>query len=491
MRIQYKLSITFVLLLVFGVTAISSYSIVFIRGYLMNQAEEGIQADAQQLLTTLQLMSGSEKRLTEVLHTIGQTSAYDIRIFDSGGAFIDASFSSSGGINDAGKALNERALQRLSAMGRDSEARSEELYYTINEDEAERVFVYGQLTRAVEGAVYYIEISRLKEDIYRPIRTIRWIIYSGMFISIAIILFVSFLFSQYLARPILALKNASQRIAEGDTHQKIQLDRTDEFGMLAESLNRMAARLQEDNERLIKAAEKQKQFYADIAHEIRNPLHTISGTLEMLQLDGLPEEKRKRFLKSAQNQLDRLNRLFQDLMTLQRSEMQTAFLHKKKVALRPLVENVAQAFREMAENQGLEFRVKGPDIKVYADPGKLEQVFDNLISNALKYTPEGHIEVSWRIDDEDPHWLNCSVSDSGIGIPPRHISKLFDRFYRTDKARSRDKGGAGLGLSVVKSILDAHDAPIKVFSQEGKGSTFSFRLPLQAAKIEKKAGSAS
>jgi signal transduction histidine kinase len=166
-------------------------------------------------------------------------------------------------------------------------------------------------------------------------------------------------------------------------------------------------------------------------------------------------------------------------------------LHKKKVALRPLVENVAQAFREMAENQGLEFRVRGPDIKVYADPGKLEQVFDNLISNALKYTPEGHIEVSWRIDDEAPHWLNCSVSDSGIGIPPQHISKLFDRFYRTDKARSRDKGGAGLGLSVVKSILDAHDAPIKVFSQEGKGSTFSFQLPLQAAKIEKQAGNAS
>lgn len=490
MRIQYKLSITFVLLLVFGVTAISSYSIVFIRGYLMNQAEEGIQADAQQLLTTLQLVRGSEERLTEVLHTIGQTSAYDIRIFDSGGAFIDASFGSSGGMEEADESLGNPALQRLSALRSDAETNTK-MYFTLNEDEMERVYVYGLLPEAVADVLYYIEISRLKDDIYRPIRTIRWIIYSGMFISIAIILFVSFLFSQYLARPILALKNASQRIAEGDTHQKIQLDRTDEFGMLAESLNRMAARLQEDNERLIQAAEKQKQFYADIAHEIRNPLHTISGTLEMLQLEGLPEEKRKRFLKSAQNQLERLNRLFQDLMTLQRSEMQTAFLHKKKVALRPLVENVAQAFREMAEQQGLDFRVRGPDIQVYADPGKLEQVFDNLISNALKYTPEGHIEVSWRKDDDDPRWLHCSVSDSGIGIPPQHISKLFDRFYRTDKARSRDKGGAGLGLSVVKSILDAHDAPIRVFSQEGKGSTFSFRLPLQGAGVEKQAENAS
>ncbi|MFW6347672.1 MAG: sensor histidine kinase, partial [Cyclonatronaceae bacterium] len=448
MRIQYKLSITFVLLLVFGVTAISSYSIVFIRGYLMNQAEEGIQADAEQLLTTLQLMKGSQNGLSEVLHTIGKTSPYDIRIFDERGQFIDASFTSSGLASARpGAALPDSSRQRLAQLGSDDETPYTRLFYTLNEEDNPRVFVFGKLPEAVTGALYYIEISRLKEDIYRPVRTIRWIIYSGMFISIAIILFVSFLFSEYLARPILALKNASQRIAEGDTKQQIHLDRTDEFGMLADSLNRMAARLQRDNEQLVKAAEKQKQFYADIAHEIRNPLHTISGTLEMLQLEGLPEEKRKKFLDSARNQAERLNRLFKDLMTLQRSDMQRAFLHKKHVRLRPLVENVAAAFREMAEARGLDFRISGPDVRVYADPGKLEQVFDNLISNALKYTPQGHIEIAWRKDHEDPHWLHCSVSDTGIGIPPQHISKLFDRFYRTDKARSRDKGGAGLGLS--------------------------------------------
>lgn len=477
MRIQYKLSLTFVLLLVFGVTAISSYSIVFIRGYLMNQAEDGIQADAQQLLTTLQLAPGNEARLTEVLHIIGQASAYDIRIFDAQGQFIDASIPS--GINPAsemGEALPDTSLARLR-----SNASSGRAFYTLNIEESDRVFVLAALDEAVEGAVYYIEISRLKEDIYQPVRTIRWIIYSGMFISIAIILFVSFLFSEYLARPIRALKNASQRIAEGDTQQQIHLDRTDEFGMLADSLNRMAARLQQDNEQLVQAAEKQKQFYADIAHEIRNPLHTISGTLEMLQLEGLPEEKRAKFTESALNQAGRLNRLFQDLMTLQRSEMESRFLHRKKLRLRPLVENVGAAFREMAEARGLAFRISGPDVSVYADAGKLEQVFDNLISNALKYTPEGQIEIAWRKDEQHPNRVYCSVSDTGIGIPADHIPKLFDRFYRTDKARSRDKGGAGLGLSVVKSILDAHGVKIKVYSQERQGSTFSFSLPMHPA----------
>lgn len=480
MRIQYKLSITFVLLLVFGVTAISSYSIVFIRGYLMNQAEEGIRADAQQLLTTLQLMQGSEARLTQVLHIIGETSAYDIRIFDSAGRFVDASLGPAG--YDSSRlhtALPDTTLRYLSGLSLGEGRAHAQLFYTLNEDQNERVYVFGKLPEAVVNVPYYIEISRLKEDIYRPVRTIRWIIYSGMFISIAIILFVSFLFSQYLARPILALKDASQRIAEGDTKQQIHLDRKDEFGMLADSLNRMAARLQQDNEQLVMAAEKQKQFYADIAHEIRNPLHTISGTLEMLQLEGLPEDKRKKFLDSARNQAERLNRLFKDLMTLQRSDMETTFVRKKPVQLRPLVENVAQAFREIAEARGITFRVKGPDVQVYADPGKLEQVFDNLISNAIKYTPEGRIEVSWHKHEDDPRSLRCAVSDTGIGIPPPHISKLFDRFYRTDKARSRDKGGAGLGLSVVKSILDAHGVEIKVHSQEGKGSTFSFNLPLQ------------
>lgn len=479
MRIQYKLSITFVLLLVFGVTAISSYSIVFIRGYLMNQAEEGIQADAQQLLTTLQLMPGSEARLSEILHTIGQTSAYDIRIFDATGQFVDASFTSAPGAGVRARTpLADTTMTRLSGLPPGDQQELSQLFYTLNQTRSERVFVFGKLPEAVAGGLYYIEISRLKEDIYRPVRTIRWIIYSGMFISIAIVLFVSFLFSEYLARPILALKNASQRIAEGDTKQQIHLDRKDEFGMLADSLNRMAARLQQDNEQLVKAAEKQKQFYADIAHEIRNPLHTISGTLEMLQLEGLPEEKRKTFLESARNQAERLNRLFRDLMTLQRSDMETTFLRKKQFRLRPLVENVGQAFQEMAEARGLAFRITGPDVQVYADPAKLEQVFDNLISNALKYTPEGSIEIAWRRSEEDARWLNCSVSDTGIGIPPQHITKLFDRFYRTDKARSRDKGGAGLGLSVVKSILDAHGVTIKVYSQEGQGSTFSFQLPV-------------
>jgi len=240
----------------------------------------------------------------------------------------------------------------------------------------------------------------------------------------------------------------------------------------------MAARLQEDNKQLIQTHEQQKQFYADIAHEIRNPLHTISGVLEMLELESLSPEKKNKFLKSAQNQAERLNRLFQDLMTLQRSDHDPNFIHPRPFRILETIQNLEQAYQQIAAEKGLQFTVKGDDYTVIADPNKIEQVLDNLISNAIKYTPDGSVTVEWIKSGDQ---LKLCVTDTGIGIQPDHVSRLFDRFYRTDKARSRDLGGTGLGLAVVKSILDAHQTEAKVESEAGKGTTISFHLPVLPA----------
>ncbi len=472
MRIQYKLSITFVLLLVFGVTAISSYSIVFIRGYLMNQAEEDMKADARQLLVSMQLASYSDRPLPEVLDFIGRDSHYDIRLFSEGGELLASTYRASG--------------EQLSTEHLSDETIHAETAYPATYSSNERFFVIEAWAGEQQtGAPMLLEVSRLKDEIYRPVRTIRWIIYSGMFISIAIILFVSFIFSNYLAKPILALTRASQQIADGDTTHSITLNRTDEFGTLAQSLNRMAARLQEDNQQLKIANNRQKQFYADIAHEIRNPLHTISGALEMLDMDKLSAEQRHKYLKSAQNQTERMNRLFKDMMTLQRSDLDPNFLHVRSFPLHEIMENLEQAYSDQARDKGLRLITKGEPVDALGDPDKIEQVLDNLLSNGIKYTSEGSVTMSWEPVNGK---VIISVTDTGIGIQKEYIPKLFDRFFRTDKARSRDSGGTGLGLAVVKSILDAHKIEIEVESRPGDGTTFSFSLPLAGKTSASAAG---
>ncbi|AXJ00335.1 Signal transduction histidine kinase [Cyclonatronum proteinivorum] len=471
MRIQFKLSLTFILLLVFGVTAISSYSIVFIRGYLMNQAEADMRADANQILVTLQLTSKTERDLVEVLPVIGRESIYDIRVFDHAGELMLRPVRTQNWDPTAYTTLSGELQEILGEMHATSLA-------VHHREEYDRIFVYGNLYLQLEESRYTIEISRLKSEIYQPVHTIRWIIYSGMFVSIAIILFVSFMFSNYLARPITQLTQAAKRIAGGETEYRIELNRSDEFGTLAQSLNQMSDRLRQENEKLLAASNRQKQFYADIAHEIRNPLHTISGALEMLDMNNLPDEKRTRFLQSARNQSQRMNRLFQDLMTLQRSDLDPNFVHPRNFVLSKVMMNLEQAYSTLAEEKKLKLVFDGPAYcSVYADPNKIEQVLDNLISNALKYSAQGTVEVRWRLLPDPLNQAEISVKDTGIGIQAEHIPYLFDRFYRTDKARSRDSGGTGLGLSVVKTILDAHRTEISVESAPGKGTRMTFRLP--------------
>lgn len=470
MSIQSKLSITFILLLVFGVTAISSYSILSIRGYLMVQSEEDMSADARQILLTFQIAGHSEEDMLDILHESGRESRYDVSIFDRYGS-LTATTLTPDETDTHTIAAGLSTLDRLLAGGGGE-------IEVINRKEFDRIYVYG-LAAVTETELYFIEISRLKSEIFKPIRTIRWIIYSGMIISIAIILFVSFIFSQYLARPILQITEASRKIAEGDTEHKIHLNRNDEFGKLAESLNRMADRLRSDNEQLIRASENQKQFYADITHEIRNPLHTILGTLEMMQMPNLSEQERKKYINSAHNQAERINRLFKDLMTLQRTGPDDRFIRKTTFDISRLTSKIESVYQPLLAGKPVKLITNVPAVSVHADPDKIEQVLDNLLLNAIKYTPEGTIILQAKPENGS---LRVCVIDTGTGIGEEHLPYLFDRFYRADDARSRDSGGTGLGLAVVKSIIEAHQSEISVKSTVGKGSTFCFNLPLVSIK---------
>ncbi|MDZ7720735.1 MAG: HAMP domain-containing sensor histidine kinase [Balneolaceae bacterium] len=460
MSIRSKLAWTFILLLIFGITAISSYSILFIRNYLLEQGEEQIIHDSEWLAITIQNLQVDGNFETN-LNEAARTSGYRMAIYDDEGAlFAEVPYNRQ---VQAEEMLSDTLMQEI-------EQQNEVLLQDDTESEQLITFTYLEST---ENPARYLQVRIFKDQVYAPIKTIRWIIYTGMFISIGLVIIVSILFSRYISRPILELESTARDIAQGNTNRTINLDRKDEFGTLADSLNQMADRLRADNLEVKRMYQKQSQFFADITHEIRNPLHTISGALEMLEMHDLDEDQKKKYIKTASRQTHRINRLFKDLVTLQRYDSDDHFIEKRPFDLQLLISTLTDLLEPEAEEKGISLTYDGQPAQVLGDPDKIEQVLENLVSNAIKFTNEGSIQINTHT--EGNHVI-LEVEDTGIGISEEHLERLFDRFYRTDKARSRDKGGTGLGLAVVRSILNAHGTEIHVESEPGKGSKFWFEL---------------
>lgn len=221
-----------------------------------------------------------------------------------------------------------------------------------------------------------------------------------------------------------------------------------------------------------------KDFIADVSHELKTPIFAAQGFIHTL-LDGAVKDKsvRKKFLKKAAKSLDGLDHLVQDLLTLSQIETGQIRMRFENFDLRELTEEVLEPFRERSSKKEVELRIDAPSrrVMVYADRQRISQVISNLVSNAIKHSgKEGEVVVSFRVKKTS---VITRVTDFGEGIPPEHLGRIFERFYRVDKSRSREKGGTGLGLAIVKHILEGHRTRAEVESEPGKGSTFSFRLP--------------
>ncbi len=218
------------------------------------------------------------------------------------------------------------------------------------------------------------------------------------------------------------------------------------------------------------------EFVANVSHELRTPLTSVKGFVETL-LDGGLENKEatKRFLTIIYQETDRLNRLISDLLDLSRLESGETELKRTRVYLAPLVEEVRQTLQTRLDQKELSFSVELGPTPVWADEDQIREVIVNLLDNAIKYTPAGgSIKVTEVENGEMQEFIVC---DTGIGIPKENIPRIFERFYRVDKARSREMGGTGLGLSIVKHIIERHDGKVWVESEPEKGTCVHFTLP--------------
>lgn len=222
-----------------------------------------------------------------------------------------------------------------------------------------------------------------------------------------------------------------------------------------------------------------QDFVANVSHELKTPLSVIKVCVETL-IDGAVEDPhhRGRFLEQIARQSDRLHALILDLLSLARIESGVELFDYGPVPLGPLVRAGVERHRTRAEARGQALAVVAPadDLRAWGDEEAIDQILENLLDNALKYTPDGgRIEVRWRTEDGR---LALEVADTGIGIPASDLPRVFERFYRVDKARSREVGGTGLGLSIVKHLAQAMHGSVRAASVVGQGTTFTVSLPV-------------
>ena len=219
-----------------------------------------------------------------------------------------------------------------------------------------------------------------------------------------------------------------------------------------------------------------RDFVANVSHELRTPLASIRAMAETLQDGALYDgEVANRFVNIIVGEVERLTRILEDLLILSRAESQTP--EREPFALTTLIRDVIERSNAQAEKSGLQLSYTGSQhIEVNANRDQIEQVLVNLVDNAIKYTQSGGKITVWT-ETRDGQ-ASVHIKDTGIGVLSQDLSRLFERFYRVDKARSRQSGGTGLGLSIVKHIVEMHGGSVQVQSEYGKGSTFAFTLPV-------------
>ncbi len=291
----------------------------------------------------------------------------------------------------------------------------------------------------------------------------------GALLAAAVALLITFFLSRRISAPVKALILAARQLGQGDLSQRVKSEDKGEIGELARAFNTMAENL-ERNEML------RRNMIADIAHELRTPLSNLRGYLEAME-DGVVKPHPEA-IRSLHEEANLLSRLVDDLQELSLAEAGELKLNYQPEDISELVKQTVALRQDQMMAKGISVSVELAEklTPVNIDSRRISQVMLNLLDNAITHTPKGGtITIAARQSDD---WTEISVKDTGEGIPADDLPNIFERFYRVDKSRARATGGVGLGLAIAKSLVEAHKGKITVESEPGKGSCFSFTIPV-------------
>ncbi len=351
----------------------------------------------------------------------------------------------------------------------------EEVERMSGEDGADYVAYCVREIRGESGRIgVLLYVSRIQAMMDSQ-RAVQWQL-GLVFVVIALAaLGLALILSRLLTNPIVALSRTMSQMGKGDLSVRVPVRGSGELRELAENYNTMAAQLEHLDQ-------SRNQFVSNASHELKTPLATMKIVLEnMIYQPEMPANVRQDFMEDMNHEIDRLTGIITDLLTLTKMDNRSEELKKEPVDASELTAQTVRMLRTAAEKkrQTLQEDIE-PGLEIMGDRIKLNQILYNLIDNARKYTPdEGKIGVSLSLEGDDLVWR---IRDNGVGIPKEDQEHIFDRFYRVDKARSRDTGGTGLGLSIVKQLVKMHNGTVTVDSEPGQGSVFTVKLPRMAGE---------
>lgn len=325
--------------------------------------------------------------------------------------------------------------------------------------------------KRLEGIVYlYLPLASITE----ALSEVRYIILVCAFIFVLFSLYIVRHLVNRLTRPLRHMEQTAGKMARGNFSQRFAVTEGDEIGNLGQALNHMASALEQVDV-------QRREFLANVSHELRTPLSYIKGYSEAV-IDGVVAdlEEKERYLHLIHREAGRMERLVHDLLDLAQLEGSSYPLHVTPLPLGQLIEDAIDKFRPFLMEKGADLHVHiDPDVITWGDEDRLEQVVHNLCDNALRHLPNegGLLRVSLHREEQADQCI-LVIADNGCGIAPEELSRLGERFYRVDKARTRKHGGSGLGLSIVKQIVHLHEGTISIQSKVGEGTIVTVRLPL-------------
>ena len=460
MRLKTILTLIFALMVALTVFMVSIFSGIFINRQFEEYVKETQQKEASELAESIE--SNYDEKLggfnIEYVHGMGMYAlkeGFIIRLYDKDMNILwDA-------VNHDMERCHE-VMDEIMLRMKEKKPELEGEFVTYSYD-----LKNGEEFNGILEISYYTPFY-LNENEFQFIQALNGILTVVGIVSTVLAAFLGMLIAKRLTSPISGVITATNKISKGDYNVRVDAGpKVHEIYELSDAVNTMAGTLKEQEY-------LRKQMTADIAHELRTPVTNISSYMEMM-IDDVMEPTGER-LKNCYDELLRLSGIITDLEHLESAESDEILLNKEDVDLFSLSESILQGFDTRITDKKITANLVGGELHVFADKGRIGQVLANLISNAIKYTDEnGRITVSVK---KDTGKAVLVVEDTGIGISKEDQKRVFERFYRTDKSRTRTTGGAGIGLSITKAIVQAHCGTIRCEGESGVGSRFIVTLPL-------------
>ena len=441
------------------------------RSYIINDYQKTMESSASEVARLASAVADYDGlhswSLSMSLSSISNSTGNHIFIADGDGKIVCCSDERLS-CNHIGKELPEDVTSLLSQNG------TLRLLSSLGTLYGEKRYVVAQAINGRRGdLIGYAFVTSASANMFGA-----WETFLGVALLVAIVVFalalvISLFYSKRMARPLDEMAAASRKFARGDFSVRVKQveDPTDEMGALIESFNKMADSLE-------KAEDRRSEFIANISHELRTPMTTISGFADGI-LDGtIPPEQETKYLRSISDETKRLSRLVREMLDVSQMRNRAADPSKRTVFdLTELIMQTMLSFESRATKKNLDVDPQLPEnhILVRADRDGITQVIYNLIDNAVKFAEPGSCITIRLYKDDGKAYV--SVRDKGETIPPDDLPFIFDRFHKSDRSRSLDKTGVGLGLYLVKAIINSHDEDIAVKSEDGI-TEFVFTLPL-------------